>query len=77
MADDGQQQSGGARDPEALKSLRGSGAWIAIQQGAQVVGELGGGVGGVALAVQVAKQSKGGGPSGGDQGSAGGGSKKK
>jgi hypothetical protein len=72
MADDGQQHSGGARDPEALESLRGSGTWMAIQQGAQVVGELGGGVGGVALAFQVAKQSKGGG-----QGSAGGGGSKK
>jgi hypothetical protein len=79
MADDGQQQSGSAPDPEVAKSLRGSGAWMAVQQGAQVVGELGGGIGGVALAVQVAKQSKGGpsSKSGGGQGPAGGGGSKK
>jgi hypothetical protein len=78
MADDGQQQSGSAPDPEVAKSLRGSGAWMAIQQGAQVVGELGGGVGGIAAAVHVAKQSKGG-PSNqsGGQGSEGGGGSKK
>jgi hypothetical protein len=40
-------------------------AWQAIQQGAQVVGELGGGIGGVAAAVAVAKSGKGGGSSGG------------
>lgn len=78
MVDNGRQQSGGgAPDPEAPKSLRGSGAWMAIQQGAQVVGELGGGIGGVALAVQVAKQSKGGDPSGGGQSPTNGGGSKK
>ncbi|HEY3829115.1 MAG TPA: hypothetical protein VGL57_07970 [Solirubrobacteraceae bacterium] len=78
MADDGQQQSGGAPDPEVAKSLRGSGAWMAVQQGAQVVGEPGGGIGGIALAVQVAKQSKGGpsNQSSGGNGAAGGESKK-
>jgi hypothetical protein len=30
-------------------------AWQVVQQGAQVVGELGGGVGGIALAVHLAK----------------------
>jgi hypothetical protein len=58
MADDGQQQSDGASDPDVAKVIRGSGAWMAIQQGAQVVGELGGGIGGIAAAVHVAKQAK-------------------
>lgn len=77
MADEGQQQSGGAAGEP--KELRGS-AWMAVQQGAQVVGELGGGIGGVALAAQVVKQSMGGGSSSqsdGGQGSTGGGDSKK
>lgn len=34
------------------------GAWQVIQQGAQVVGELGGGIGGIAAAVHVATNLK-------------------
>ncbi len=74
MADEGQQRQGAPAAEET--AIRGS-AWMAIQQGAQVVGELGGGIGGVAAAVHVAKQSKGGSSdqSGGPQASAGGDSK--
>jgi hypothetical protein len=78
MADEGQQQSGGAPDPDVAKVVRGSGAWMAVQQGAQVVGELGGGIGGIAAAVHVAKQAKGSPPSqsSGGNSSAGGDTKK-
>jgi hypothetical protein len=55
MADEGQQRQ---EAPAEETAIRGS-AWMAIQQGAQVVGELGGGIGGIAAAVHVAKQSKG------------------
>jgi hypothetical protein len=77
MADDGQQRRDTA-NPTEETAIRGSGAWMAVQQGAQVVGELGGGIGGIALAVQVAKQSKGGpsNQSSGGNSSAGGDSKK-
>jgi hypothetical protein len=78
MADDEQQQSGGVPDPDAAKAIRGSGAWMAVQQGAQVVGELGGGIGGIAAAVHVAKQAKSSPPSqsSGGNSSAGGNAKK-
>jgi hypothetical protein len=78
MANEGQQGRDTA-SPTEETAIRGSGAWMAVQQGAQVIGELGGGIGGIALAVQVAKQSKGSGPSsqsGGGQGPTGGDSKK-
>jgi len=39
------------------KSLRESGTWVAIQQGAQVFAELGGGAAGIATAAHLAKQS--------------------
>jgi hypothetical protein len=52
---------------------------MAVQQGVQLVGELGGGIGGVVLTIQVAKQSKGApsNKSGGGQGPTGGGGSKK
>jgi len=51
--------------PRGEEELRGS-AWMVAQQAAQMVGEIGVGVGGIAGAVQVAKGMVGGSKSGPD-----------
>lgn len=62
MTDENTSQVPLGQPAEVDKSVR-EGAWQVVQQGAQVVGELGGGIGGVAAAVALAKAGKGGGGS--------------
>lgn len=60
MSDHDQGQAANQPGPPEYgeKAIRES-AWQVVQQGAQVIGELGGGIGGIAAAVHVATNLKG------------------